>query len=178
MPGFYTHQQALVAAVMRSSSNEPVLELGVGEFSTPILHEICAAQGRYLRTLTEDPEWYNRYKQFAVPGRHDIHLLSGGRTLTTWRQNAWALKPPAPDPRFNNDQIWEVVFVDQAPGNARVWSIEELRQDAVIFVVHDTEAYGHYGYGPCFEKFKHVKHYQRIKPYTTVLSDWENFESW
>lgn len=178
MPGYHTHQQALMAAVARTTPNEPVLELGIGEYSTPLLHEICEAQGRYLRTVTQDPVWYAKYKSFHREGRHDIILLPGGRKLSTWQEGKRNLDPPPHDPRYNNDSHWEVVFVDQAPGNARVWSIEYLRPHTHIFVVHDAEEREHYGYGPIFDSFPHRKLYKRLKPHTILLSDWEPFTHW
>lgn len=69
---FATHQRLLVKHMMQTTS--PVIELGAGNYSTPILHEIAAAQGRHLTTVDNNPDWLNRFKIFERDG-HSLSLL-------------------------------------------------------------------------------------------------------
>lgn len=161
---YSTHQQALVRMLMRTSG--PALEMGIGEYSSVVAHEILQSQNRYFRTVTQDWAWYNKYQflRTYIDPVHDIRLLSGGKSLTTWQQNLESLLPDL-YPR------WSVVFVDQAPAAARPWAMRQLKSVTDFFVVHDTERMSQYGYTDIFAEFKYQKTFSRVTPYTTILSD-------
>jgi hypothetical protein len=52
-PNFGTHTTPLVTAIMHTSG--PVLEMGCGDYSTPMLHAILAKQGRFLLSRSSIP---------------------------------------------------------------------------------------------------------------------------
>lgn len=47
-----THQTPLISAVMHTKG--PILELGCGDFSTPLLHAICSTNQRMLLSTDTD----------------------------------------------------------------------------------------------------------------------------
>ncbi len=51
----------LLASVVAIAQPGPVLELGVGEKSTPLLREMCRAMGRELVSADTSPEWAKRF---------------------------------------------------------------------------------------------------------------------
>ncbi len=153
MDQYATHQEALVGAVMRTSG--PVLELGAGDYSTPILHEICRAQGRALVTLEYRWEWLEKFDRF----RSATHLL--------FHVKDWARADTI-------DKQWSVAFVDHAPGERRKIELERLRLSRTRYVViHDTEPNPIAGYGlePVLARFKYRRDFSEKIPWTTVVSD-------
>lgn len=154
---FGTHVPILVAAVARTTG--PVLELGMGEHSTPPLHYMC--QGRFLLSGDNDAAWLARFRGYA---NHEHQM----EHVTNWA--AWSIM---------DSREWSVVLVDQHPGDRRSHDIDRLRSRSRFIVVHDTETDyntgADYKYEPIFSKFKYRADFRRFRPYTTVVSDFEAF---
>ena len=148
LDAYATHVPVLAAAIAAAGPG-PVLELGAGNFSTPVLHAMCAAMGRSLLTLENNPTWLERFVSFRST-THRVEFVAD-----------WDQAVPA--------DRWAVVFVDHAPGERRIIDIEKLREMCEVMVVHDTEDVG-YGYGPAFSKFTYRTDYKRMTPWTTMLS--------
>ena len=51
-----SHLPILLRAMKATTG--PVLELGAGIYSTPILHALCQIEGRKLVTYESDPEFF------------------------------------------------------------------------------------------------------------------------
>lgn len=121
---YATHQRLLVKHMMQTTG--PVIELGSGNYSTPILHEIAAAQGRQLTTIDSNPDWLNRFKIFEGDG-HTFKLLK------SWND-------------FEPESCG-LAFVDHAdpPTHPRWLQVQKLLPVADIIIIHDTED-DQYGY--------------------------------
>lgn len=149
-----SHVPILAAAVAQAQG--PVLELGAGDNSTPLLHYLCRSLGRGLVTLETNPAWLARFEEYRGEG-HELKLIE-----------RWYDFDPA-------DSRWGVAFVDCAPGEARERLIRVLQGHAALIVAHDSErdygAGGEYGYEHVTPLFKHVAEFRRFRPYTLVLSD-------
>ena len=115
---YATHQRLLVKYLMQT--NGPVIELGAGNYSTPILHEIASAQGRQLTTIDNNPEWLNRFKVFES-ANHTLTLLP-----------SWDDFQP---------ESYGLAFVNHAdpPGHPRWLQVQKLLPVAGVIVIHDTE---------------------------------------
>lgn len=153
MDQYATHQQALVGAVMRTSG--PVLELGAGDYSTPILHEICTVQRRRLVTCEYNAEWLAKFTGLAGEFHELMHVVD-------WAACALV------------DERWDVAFVDHSPGERRKIEVERLHlAGARYVVVHDTEPNpaAAYGLEPVFARFKFRKDFSNLVPWTTVVTD-------
>lgn len=146
--GFASHLPALVGCVVATAG--PVLELGSGHFSTPVLHAAC--EGRRLVTADSDPEWMDRFRYLE----HDLHEFV---LVDDWSSFATL------------DEPWDVALVDNAPGHTRRTAIERLRTRTRYIVVHDTQAADHYGYEPLLSTFEHRVDHRHSRPFTTVVSD-------
>jgi hypothetical protein len=144
------HVPALAATV--AATTGPVLELGCGLYSTPLLHLLCA--DRLLVSVEQDPGWASRFEDLRVPGRHELVLTR------SWEDLAWLERV-----------AWDVVFVDHAPARRRVVDLARLRSAARFLVVHDTEADEQYGWEPLLSSFAHRADDRRARPWTTVVSD-------
>lgn len=108
---YSTHQRLLVRALLQTSG--PVLELGCGNYSTPIASEICRHMGRELVSLDSHPAWV---KQF--PGAESVR----------WN-------------KFEPSRRYGLTLVDHAdpPHHQRWKQILKLLPWCDTFVVHDAE---------------------------------------
>ena len=116
----------LLALEATKDSPHPILELGMGDGSTPQLHAYASGEGRALVSLENDPVQYARFRHLGV-GRHEAMLVDWARADIL-------------------DKRWSVVLVDHAPPERRRIEIARLRDRAEILVVHDTEPSAE-GYG-------------------------------
>ena len=155
--GVGSHVPILAAAVVRTSG--PVLECGMGKWSSHMLHLMC--RGRYLRSLETSQDWLERFTDYRSP-LHEVSLVS------YWREARL------------EDKHWSVAFVDHAPGEERPDTILRLKDHADFIVVHDWCADrpgsgGNYGWKKLEGVFKYVVEYERTRPVTAILSDVEAF---
>jgi hypothetical protein len=112
-----SYMPALIHAVARSTG--PILEIGVGHFSTPVLHEIATA-GRRVVSVEDAPAWIKMFEHYSSA----FHEIKGGSYDDIL-------------PTLTGTQ-WGVTFIDNSPGG------ERRRKDFVAFlpisdfvVVHD-----------------------------------------
>lgn len=156
-----THSAPLITVV--NNTTGPVLEMGSGDFSTPLLHALCAKNNRMLVTADMDSKWLSYFKDLAT-SHHIFQNVDpywiDGRYNPSWD-------------KVGGNQLWDVVFIDHSPGRRRVADIIRLRPVTKIFVVHDTEANpeADYGYEPTLSSFKYKYVYDRFPTQTTVVSD-------
>lgn len=116
MDAYATHIEVLAAAVLRTTG--PILELGTGEYSTPLLRVLRG--DRPLLSLESDAEWLERFRSMECQG-HAIRLV------TDWDAVDVA-------------QYWGLVVLDHAPAHRRIIEGRRVAAWADIVVVHDTEA--------------------------------------
>lgn len=147
MPDPYaTHQRLLTKYLMRTTG--PIVELGCGDYSTPIIHEIAAVQGRTVRTLESDAGWLNKFSGYKT----DWHTLE---LVTSW------------DAVRYEDRIG-LSFIDQTPGHTRPTEFLKLREVADVLILHDTESTG-YNWRSVYSEFDHIETNTTQRPATTVL---------
>lgn len=150
-----THLPVLLAAVARTTGS--VLELGVGSFSTPVLHWLCRPARRLVSCET-DPKYY--------------HWAAGYRS--NWHEvlclESWDAAPV--------DQPWDVVLVDHSPPERRAVEINRLAGQARFIIAHDSNGrYDRfYHYSTVFPSFKYRWTFAEVEPSTTVLSNFEPVE--
>lgn len=144
---YATHQRLLVKYMMQTAG--PVTELGAGNYSTPILHEIAAAQGRHLTTVDNNPDWLNRFKIFEWE-RHTLTLLQ-----------SWDEFHPEP---------CGLAFVDHAdpPTHPRWLQVQKLLPVAEVIVIHDTED-DQYGYAKLMGQINVIDEDTTFRTHTRVI---------
>lgn len=108
---------ALMTAIVMSEG--PVLELGVGHFSTPLLHAVCGALGRKLYSVEENLEWYQAFEKY------NNGLLWHAVTRSNYSEAPREFK-------------WGVVFIDQSPGGkCRADAFDRYLPISNFVIVHD-----------------------------------------
>lgn len=156
LAGDGSHLPALIKVMNLTTG--PVLELGMGTFSTHYLHWACYENRRKLVSYENDPnhvllDWS---KSFV----NDYHEV---RFIDNW-DNA------------DLSGHWDVVLVDHAPTPRRIIEIEKLANSANYIVIHDSqpERNGRQKYSQIYPLFKYRKDFGRENPLTTVLSNFKD----
>ena len=140
-------------------SEGPVLELGTGLNSTPVIHWLCHPVGRKV----ESYESNHMFWRAAYNYHTDWHTVN---KVEDW------------DKDFTVDKHWGMVFIDHAPGKRRNVEMGRVAQNADFVVVHDTEPKSdwHYNYSNHFDKYKYRFDYTKNYPHTSVFSNFKDLK--
>lgn len=144
--GYWTHQAPLVNAVLHTTG--AILELGCGDYSTPILHELCRPGKRQLITCDSEKVWLNFYEPL-ITDWHKLVLVSDWDSITGH---------------------FGLVFIDHVT-ERRAVDLMRLKSFGHVFVVHDSEKQRWYKYGSSFSTFKYRYDYTLYTKRTSLLSD-------
>lgn len=147
-----THLPMLIKSIMEIKGD--VMELGAGIFSTPVLHWLCL--GRKLTTYEDNEDYYNFAKRFRSKN-HQIKLV-----------NNWD--------KIKFKKHYSVVLIDHSAKRRKI-DVIKLKDKVDYIVLHDSNGDA-YGYDEVFKHFKYRYDWKYCKPWTTVLSNFNNFEKW
>ena len=160
MPGpdqYSTHFPVLARVI--ALTDGPVLEIGAGWYSTPLLSLLC--QGRRLVSLENDPKMVALLEPFKREG-HEIRLIDG--LALPPGESAWDAAPEPDEPG------WSVVLIDHAPAERRKVELARVAATAEMIVIHDTGV-PLYGLDTQIAAFRYRVDYKLLWPYTTVVSN-------
>lgn len=154
--GWGTHVP-LLASVVAVARPGPVLELGSGFYSTPVLAEMCRAMNRRFYSTDEKADWAYKHREIAA----DIEIV------TDWTKYRERKMPGL-----------AVIFVDNEPGWERVPNIEWAEaQEPEFVVVHDTlqpdsaDDEHYLGMSKRLDRFRYRYDYQMMTSCTSVVSN-------
>jgi hypothetical protein len=150
-----THNAMLIRTVLLSTG--PVLEVGGGPFSTPLLHWLCKLMDRRLITYESDPVFFKFAKGFASR----LHSI---RFIEDWD-------------KMDFDTHWGVVLIDHHPDERRVVDVINFSEKADYIVIHDTEKEKKYGFEQAWPMFKYRYTWKECKPWTTVVSNFKDLSN-
>lgn len=150
--GFGTHMPTLAAAVLEARPG-PVLEYGMGFYSSPLLYMMCEEMGRELLSLDHDAAWLERFSGMRTPW-HRMEAPS------SWGASEAVVDAMAQD--------WAVVLIDHGPDARRVVDATRLANRAEFVVVHDWEQSPSQAQLASLFKYTWVS---RCAPQTAVLSN-------
>jgi hypothetical protein len=123
MDPYATHQEAIMfAADLLGSPSITGLEIGIGHYSTPLLHYLCKVG---LTSIETDLQWFNSFKRFNCDHHKLIYTdrIDLVKTLS------------------GIDEKFDLCFIDSIDGQSRMEALNILYDKAKIFVVHDMENY-------------------------------------
>ncbi len=148
-PTWSTHLPLLLAAVLNSEG--PVLEIGIGHFSTPILHAVCKSLGRELVSVEDDPQWVAKFADEYENASHEF-------------RNGFDCLPELSQVR------WGAVLIDESPGARRGKTLDLFGETADFLVMHDTQAAdvtrGLFGFSEGFKQWTDT----RYEVHATIFS--------
>lgn len=149
-PNFGTHLPVLIKLLEMSKG--PVLELGMGVFSTPVLHILCAKYKRLLVSYESNKYYTERHQDFIT----DLHKINFVRN--------W-------DEAKIEEINWGLAFVDHDPTSHRHIEAGRLANVAKFVIIHDSEPNRNCNYDEIYHLFKYRFDYKKSTPWTTVLSN-------
>ena len=149
-----THIPLLIKTVQISEG--PVLEIGGGPYSTPILHWLCKDMGRMLYTYENDIDYFRYCKTF----QSKLHVV---RFIEDWD-------------KLKANRHWGVVFIDHHPCDQRAIDAIKFKDHADYVVIHDTDRDVKYGMDKVWPNFKYRYDWQLSKPYTSVVSNFKDLK--
>lgn len=123
----YSSHLPLLWEALEATEGE-VIELGIGNGSTPKLHEYCKQRKRSLFSYENNLEWYRKFE----------HLRNSHHSIEYTQD--WL------EPIQRHRYTIGVLFSDEAPGFIRKYNIAMFSQNAKIIVAHDTEEKSDHGY--------------------------------
>lgn len=125
----------------------PILEVGAGLFSTPVLHGFCKRNKRLLYTVERDPEWLAKFEEY----KSDFHVISPEEPPLDW---------------------FSLALID-GPEDQRVWWIDQWGWRIEYLILHDADP----GHKYPTDFFIHKRTDQRLIPRTMVVSHFSSVEA-
>lgn len=166
LDGFASHRVPMAAALALTGDfgvAAPVLELGMGDGSTPYIHRWAIDEGlnRRVVSMDSDKKWADRFLPLACETRSVVHCES------------WAANPI-------ESAFWGAVLIDHAPGERRRVDLARCAQHATFVVVHDTEqgGAGDYRYDEAWPLYKYRRDFTDYPAWATVVSNFVDVTQW
>jgi len=149
-----THMPMLIKCVQMSDG--PVLEIGSGLFSTPLLHWLCYEKGRKLITYENNLDYFSFAKSFQSRN-HRIRFIKDWDEIDTEAK-----------------MHWSVVLIDHTPEERRKIDAIRLKEKADYIIIHDTDCESKYGFDEVWPHFKYRYDWRGCRPWTTVVSNFKD----
>jgi len=150
-----THNPMLIKTILISEG--PVLEIGAGIYSTPLMHWLCKMLGRKLVTYENSPIFYQYAKRF-ISRSHHIKLIEN------WGE-------------MDLKTHWGVVFMDHNPDSRRADDVISFKNNADYIVIHDTDREDKYHMEKAWPHFKYRYTWKDCRPWTTVASNFKDLSN-
>jgi hypothetical protein len=99
-----------------------VLELGMGFFSTPLLHNVTSDYSRQLISVDTKFEWLSKFLDFNNTKSHRVYLVNTETIVN-----------------YGLDKKWGLVLVDHSTAGTRYLNIISMADKAQVVVAHDAE---------------------------------------
>jgi hypothetical protein len=147
-----------VLSRLLSMTTGDVLEIGMGIYSTPLLHWTCIEQNRKLVSIENNTDYYKMFER----ERNPLHLRFLWNNLM----------------EVNIINKWDIVFIDSEPGSQRKELAMKYADSSKFIILHDSELICnmHYNYSQIIPLFKYSHNCERFTPNTLVLSNTENLD--
>ena len=149
--GWSSHLPLLIEAF--NATEGDVLELGIGIFSTPLLHWLCFDSKRKLFSYESEPKYFTMLRSYFSTPTHQAYLVED------WDKT-------------EIERPWGMAFIDHVDYR-RETEIRRLAKWAKIIVVHDTDPkYNKFYMDESFTSlFKYRYDYVKASPNTSAFSN-------
>lgn len=135
--GYGSNAIPLVVASLVTSGD--LLELGMGSFSTPLLHRLAVDTGKQVVSIDTDINWVNNFVPYNKTMNHKVFC---------WQSFDQIEKKLG----IEETKLWGIVLVDHINATQRAFDAKIYANKAEIVLVHDAEKTVEHGYQ--FEKNK------------------------
>ena len=142
LPYDYAFGSQLIPLVVASFlSDGDLLELGMGFYSTPVLHKLAVDKEKIAFSIETNAEWAQKFEFYKETSTHQMHVMSFDEMTN-----------------FELDKSWGVVLVDHGFANKRFISILKYANKSQIILAHDAE-----DAAELFYEYKHFKIREHFK---------------
>ena len=137
-------------------SSGPVLEIGMGFYSTSYLHWKCYLKNRELYSFEDVEQFAEKFYRLKSETHH-ISLVADYDEVP-------------------EDLHWSVLFIDHGPNTRRIREIERFANKCDYMIIHDTEHKRRdtYSYHKVFPLFKYRYDFKGTYPETSVVSNFKD----
>lgn len=124
---YCTHQKYTMKELNNLKSNSCVLELGVGNGSSPLMYEFCKDNpNSIVQSFETDASWFDQmFNKYGDLPNYIFNLIEDWSDLEN----------------HVDKEEYDLVFVDQSPWEARINSINLLKEKSLTFILHDYDFY-------------------------------------
>jgi len=169
MNGYYTHRKFLEIELLKLDYSKPVkcLEFGTGDGSALLFNSFAKTHKNMLvNSYDNDSLWVKKTTEnYALDNYIFSHIDSWDSILT--------------DESFKD--VYDLVFVDQAPWEARIKTIELFLDKAKVIILHDYDYFNQnfcedissVGEGSVFHKYSnkfHIVGEKEFLPPTLIMT--------
>lgn len=129
MNDYYSHQEFLLKELDKLKSKEKVncLEFGTGNGSSSLFKNFADIHpNSQIRAFESDYQWFISMSSKYQSQNYKFHYVFDWTHYLDQK-------------KFNN--IYDLVFIDQKPWEARIKTIEKLHDRVKIFILHDYDFY-------------------------------------
>lgn len=151
-----THMPMLIKTIQLTTG--PVLELGAGVFSTPLIHWLCAEDRRHIVTCEDHWDYFHFARGFRSR-THSIKLISN------WYTEIEQYKT----------RRWDVIFIDNNDETRADLAIM-LKDHGYFILLHDSDHEKFYGYDRVYPHFAYRYDWTFSRSWTTVVSNYDNLQ--
>lgn len=122
---YCTHQKYTAKELDNLSSEAKILELGIGNGSSPLMYEFCKNNpNAIVQSFETDSSWFDKmYKTFGDLPNYVFKLIGSWDDLK----------------EHVTEEKYDLTFVDQSPWMARIESIDLLKEKCDLFILHDYD---------------------------------------
>lgn len=122
---YCTHQKYTNNELSQLGDNSFVLELGVGNGSSPLMYEFCNKNPNVtVISFETDESWFDQmFDKYGDLPNYVFNLIGDWKDLKN----------------YIDKENYDLVFVDQSPWWARIDSINLLKDKTKIFILHDYD---------------------------------------
>jgi hypothetical protein len=125
MNPYYSHQQYLTEELGKLSGRPLILEFGVGDGSSSVLRSFAIQKPEFrIRSYESDGNWFNKMKVKYPAANYCFNYVASWDKLFQ-------------ETVFN--EVYDLVFVDSSPWDARIQAIDAVRKTAKVIILHDYD---------------------------------------
>ena len=147
--GFGSNLIPLAVAALATTGD--ILELGMGKFSTTLLHEISSNFDRDLISVDTNSDWVNQFAHYNSTNYHRVFSVSYENLFT-----------------YGQDGRWGLVLIDHTNASSRYFNVIRFAKNARMVVVHDAEKINEKIY--LYEKYNIASHFKYACKFSLYLS--------
>lgn len=152
-----THVPILSALLTKTGG--PVIELGTGHYSTPLLYYVAKTSGRLVLSVDTNKEWNDYFEMIFNSEHHKFYCTDNRLISMEFNKSEW------------KDIKWDVAFIDCGPDVDRVKCVDLFRNKSKYIIIHDAEPRAvAYGWGDIFDTFPNKFYYDFYGNGTIVVS--------